>query len=150
MAYITPNQLSARLGSTLYARLTDRVNGTTASVTVAQQLIDEAQAEADSYLAARYATPVDLAARPELLAVLQARVLDLAEYGAWRSSPFVSDLPARVKALYANAISWFHEVVRGSVVLPAAAPPPGPQATSDAPLWQSPPRVINRTTLDGL
>jgi phage gp36-like protein len=53
MAYITTSQLSERLGSTLYARLTDRVNGTTANSTVAQQIVDESQAEADSYLARR-------------------------------------------------------------------------------------------------
>ena len=54
MAYITTTQLSARLGSTLYARLTDRVNGTTADNAVAQQIIDEVEAEADSYFAQRY------------------------------------------------------------------------------------------------
>ena len=79
MAYITTDQLSQRLGATLYARLTDRVNGTTADAGIAQQIVDEAAAEADSYLARRYQTPVDLAAHPELAAVLQLRVLGLAE-----------------------------------------------------------------------
>ena len=44
MAYITTTQLSDRLGSTLYARLTDRVNGTTANAGVGQQIVDEAEA----------------------------------------------------------------------------------------------------------
>ncbi|GAG33214.1 unnamed protein product, partial [marine sediment metagenome] len=56
MAYITITQLSARLGSTLYARLTDRVNGTSADAAVAQQIVDEAEAVADNYLSVRYAT----------------------------------------------------------------------------------------------
>lgn len=53
MAYVTTTQLSNRLGSTLYARLTDRVNGASADATVAQQIVDEAEAVADSYLATR-------------------------------------------------------------------------------------------------
>ena len=93
MPYITTTQLSQRLGATLYARLTDRVNGTTADAAVAQQIVNEAEAEADSYLGRRYRTPVDLVVHPELANVLAARVLDLAEYGAWKSSPFVSDPP---------------------------------------------------------
>ena len=80
MPYITTTQLSARLGSTIYARLTDRDNGTTADPDVAQQIVDEAEALADSHLAKRYATPVDLGAHPELADVLEARVLDLAEH----------------------------------------------------------------------
>ncbi|HPC22448.1 MAG TPA: DUF1320 family protein, partial [Phycisphaerae bacterium] len=60
MAYITAADLSRRLGATLYARLTDRENGTTANAAVAETIVAEAESEANSYLAARYATPVSL------------------------------------------------------------------------------------------
>ena len=107
MAYITTTQLQGRLGSTLYARLTDRVNGTTADGTVAQQLIDEAEALANAYLARRFATPIDLTAHPELTDLLEARVLDVAEYLAWRDSPFVADIPERARLLHDETVQWF-------------------------------------------
>ena len=152
MAYITIAQLSARLGATIYARLTDRVAGTTASTTVAQQLVDEAEAEANSYLAVRYRTPVNLTAHPELAATLAGRVLDLAESAAWRGSPVVSDPPQRVKTLYEAAQAWFVALAAGSVVLPADSPPE-PQAardTSETARASSSPRVFTATELDGL
>ncbi|MEW6253661.1 MAG: phage protein Gp36 family protein [Planctomycetota bacterium] len=150
MAYITTTHLSQRLGATLYARLTDRVNGTTANAAVAQEIIDGAEAEADSYLARRYRTPIDLGARPELANVLAARVLDLAEFAAWKSSPFTSDPPQRVHLLYAAALEWFEAVAAGRIVLPAAAPPAGPAATQDAPQYAGGGRVFTAEELDGL
>lgn len=150
MAYITTTQLSARLGATIYARLSDRVNGTTANVEVAQQIVSEAEAEADSYLAKRYATPVDLGAHPELAGVLQARVLDLAEHAAWQGSPFVSDPPQRVRMLYASALAWFEAVARGAVTLPAAAPPASSTADDAGPRYVAQPRAFTAGELDGL
>lgn len=150
MAYITTTQLSARLGSTIYARLTDRINGTTADPDVAQQIVDEAEALADSYLAKRYATPVDLSARPELSDVLMARVLDLAEWIAWKGSPFVGDVPERVRALGTEAMGWLEAVAAGKIHLPAASPPPGPTAEDDAPRFSAEDREFTRDELDGL
>jgi phage gp36-like protein len=151
MAYITITQLQSRLGSTIYARLTDRIGGTTANAAVAQQLIDEAEGLADSYLAARFATPIDLAAHPELTDVLTGRVLDLTEYLAWRNSPFVSDLPERIRLLGDEATRWFSGVAAGWQELPASSPPaPTPLARSDSPLSASRPRLFTREELDGL
>lgn len=150
MAYITTDQLSQRLGATLYARLTDRANGTTANSAVAQQIVDDAAAEADSYLARRYQTPLDLATHPELAAVLQLRVLDLAEYTAWKSSPFVSDPPQRIHLLYAAALQWFENMASGRLVLPATSPPNATTAAHDPPRYTSRPRAFTAEELDGL
>ena len=150
MAYVTTTNLSDRLGATLYARLTDRVNGTTADDAVAQQIIDEAEAWANSYLARRYATPVDLTAHPELGSMLAVRVLDLAEYGAWKSSPFVSDPPQRISVMLNAALSWFEDVAVGRALLPAATPPGAPTATNDAPRYVAQPRAFTGEELDGL
>ncbi len=150
MAYVTTDQLSQRLGSTVYARLTDRVNGTTASSTVAQQIVAEAEAEANSYLARRYQTPIDLTAHPELTDVLEARVLDLAEYSAWKGSPFVSDPPQRVHSLYAAALRWLEEVARGGLVLPASSPPSSRTAVDDGPRHAGGGRAFTAEQLDGL
>lgn len=148
MAYVTTTQLSQRLGSGLYARLTDRVNGTTGDDTAAQQVINEAEALANSYLARRYAVPVDLGTYPELANVLAVRVLDLAEYGAWKSSPFVADPPSRVLTLLSNATKWFEDVAAGRLVLPAA--PPATTSAVDGPWSESAPRQFTRDELDGL
>lgn len=150
MAYVTTTQLSARLGTTLYARLTDRVNGTTASDSVAQQLVDEAAAIADSYLARRYATPVDLTARPELADVLAARVLDLAEWGAWQSSPFVSDPPQRIHRLREAATRWLQDVADGRIALPATTLPELQNLDDNTPRYTAAARQFRHDELDGL
>ena len=151
MPYITITDFQNRLGTTIYARLTDRVSGTTADATVAQQIVDEAEGVADSYLATRFATPIDLSAHPELTDVLTARVLDLAEYLAWRNSPFVSDLPERVRLLGDEATRWFSGVAAGWLELPASRPPETtPLTKPDSPEAVSQPRLFTREELDGL
>lgn len=150
MAYITTAHLAARVGSTLYARLTDRVSGASADAAVAQQIVDEAEAEANSYLAPRYATPVEVTAGASVANVLEARVLDLAEFIAWKSSPFVSSVPDRIRTLYEAAGAWFRAVARGEIDLPAAAPLTGPAAENDAPRFVAAPRVFTADELDGL
>jgi phage gp36-like protein len=150
MAYVTTTQFSDRLGATLYARLTDRVNGSSANATVAQQIIAAAEAEANSYLAVRFATPIDLTQHPELSAVLEARVLDLAEHGAWKGSPFVNRIPGRVAALYAAGLAWFEAVAAGSVHLPADSPPASRTAEDDSPRYSARGRAFTAEELDGL
>lgn len=150
MAYITTTQLSQRLGATLYARLTDRVQGAVADETVAQQIVDQAEAEANSYLARRYRTPVDLALHPELAGVLALRVLDLAEHAAWNGSPFVSDPPQRVHALAAAARRWLEDLAAGRVVLPAVTPPGSAPADDGGPRYAARGRVFTGDGLDGL
>lgn len=150
MAYATTTDLSNRLGATLYARLTDRVDGTTASATVAQQILDEAEAVLESYLARRYATPVDLGANPELANVLMARALDLAEFMAWKGSPFVSDVPERVRVVYEDTLRWLSAVAAGQATLPAARPPASPMAGDDGPRYSATDRKFTHEELDGL
>jgi len=150
MAYITTTQLKQRLGDTLYARLTDRINGTTANDTLGQQIVDEAEALANSYLARRYATPVSLAAHPELADLLEARVLDLAEHMAWRSSPMVSSIPDRVLFIAEEATRWFEALGAGQVHLPASSPPASRTAEDDAARYKASPRAFTQDELDGL
>jgi len=150
MAYVSVADLRARLGAPLYARLTDRAGGASADDNVGQRIIEEAEAEVDALLAARYRTPLDLAAHPELAALLRARVLDLAEYFAWKSSPFVSDPPQRVKEICAAARGWLAAVAAGGAALPAQVTPAGPAREDGAPRASSRPRVFTGVELDGL
>jgi phage gp36-like protein len=126
------------------------VDGTTPNAAVAQQIVDEAVAEADSYLARRYATPIDVAAAPELANLLTGLVLDLAEYCAWKSSPFVSDPPYRVHRLRAEALRWFEQVADGRLALPAAGPLPAPNAFDETPQYEAAQRHFTHEELDGL
>ena len=150
MAYITTTDLNNRLGEMLYARLTDRDGGSQASAAVAQEIVDQAEAVANSYLAVRYATPVDVSAHAELAAILRARVLDLAENRAWQTSPFVNDVPGRIRALAGSAAAWFESVARGDVHLPSAAPVEGRTAEDDAPRYVAVDRTFTADELDGL
>ena len=150
MAYVTLQQLKDRLGQSLYDRLTDRINGTTGNDAVGQQIVDEAEALVHSYLARRYATPVDLTAHPELADVLAVRVLDVAEYVAWRGSPFVSDVPDRVEVLHGQAVRWLEAVAAGRVELPASSPPRSRVASDDGPRYAATERKFTADELDGL
>lgn len=150
VAYITITQLEARLGSPLYARLTDRAAGTTADASVAQRIIDEAEAIANSYLARRYATPIDLGSQPELASILEARVLDLAEYAAWKESPFVGEVPGRVRACYTAALRWFEHLADGDIALPARSSPASRNAVGGEVFFQSSERRFTADELEGL
>lgn len=150
MAYITLQQLKDRLGTDLYARLTDRIAGEAADDDVGNRIVLEAEAEANSRLAVRYATPVDLSANPELADVLAARVLDLAESIAWQSSPFMGDLPDRVRLLRSDATRWFEDVARGRVQLPAATLPRSTTAMDDTARITNSPRTFTADELNGL
>ncbi|MFO0840511.1 MAG: phage protein Gp36 family protein [Phycisphaerae bacterium] len=150
MAYATVQQLSDRLGTSIYARLTDRVAGAAANATVAQQILDDSEAEANGFLSRRYRTPIDLAANPELAAVLRTRVLDLAEFQAWKSSPFVGDVPDRVRAVYDEALRWLQSVANGSLPLPAATLPASTPSENDGPRYTATDRAFTHDELDGL
>jgi phage gp36-like protein len=126
------------------------VNGTTADSTVAQQIVDEAEALANSHLARRYATPIDLVAHPELANVLEARVLDVAEYLAWRDSPFVTDIPERARLTHDDASSWFVAVGSGKIDLPSSSPPASRTATDDSTQYAADDRRFTADELDGL
>lgn len=150
MAYITIAKLKDRLGLTLYARLTDRMAGAAANDTVGQQIIDQAEAEMNSHLSARFQTPLNLASQPELTSLLESRALDLAEHVAWRGSPFVGDVPDRVRQVYDSAIAWLLAVARGEVELPSLAASPLSPVRDASPRVSARDRTFTAEELDGL
>ncbi len=150
MSYITTTDLKNRLGAPLYARLTDRSNGTTESDTIGQQIVDEAEALLNARLATRYATPVDLGVHPELASVLRNRALDVAEHLAWRMSPFTTAVPDRVLALREEAEDWLNALARGALELPSTTPPASRTATDDAARYAATARKFTADELDGL
>lgn len=118
MTYITAADIEARLGTAAYIALTD--DEATGSANAAR--VDEARlgaiGEADSYLAVRYATPIDLSPHAELAALLKSFVLDLAEYRLHGRRPPVPDDIVRRRQ---EAVTWLSRVAGGAVQLPVTA-----------------------------
>ena len=126
MAYITNADIEARLGSATYVQLTDDSEG------VANEARLGAEGEVDSYLACRYAVPVDVTAHPELAGPLKSLTLDLVEYRLWSRQPPVDDIVVQKQA---RALTWLKGVAGGTIDLPSATtlpprPTRGPLAAS--------------------
>ena len=118
MSYITNADIEKRVGTAAYIALTD--DGGTGAADVAK--VDEArmgaEGEANSYLATRYAVPVNVTLESEVAAVLKTFVLDLAAYRLHCRRPPV---PADVVRRRAEAVEWLARVASGVVQLPSAA-----------------------------
>ena len=82
--------------------------------------------------------------------ILEARVLDLADYGAWKGSPFVASVPARVESTHEAAAAWFTALAAGEIGLPATSSPGGPTADDSGPRYASRARAFTSDELDGL
>ena len=119
MAYVTNDDIETRLGTERYVGLTDDAGSGSANTAVVDEARLGAEREVDSYLARRYAVPIDVSANSGLAALLVTVVLDLVEYRLHtRRPPVPSDVVAKRDA----AIGWLREVASGAVELPSAAP----------------------------
>ena len=118
MAYITNTDIESWLGAETYIELTDDAGSGVADVAKVNEARLGAEGEADSYLATRYRTPVDVSGHPEVAAVLRAFVLDLAAYRLHSRRPPVPDDVVR---RHEEAVTWLARVASGIVQLPAAA-----------------------------
>ena len=141
MSYITNSDIEKRLGTQAYVQLTDDEASGSADAARVEEARLGAEGEANSYLSARYAVPVDLTAHPELAAVLKSFVLDLAEYRLHARRP---PIPPDIVRRRAEAAAWLSAVAMGVVHLPAATAVPAD--ASRAPLAEAvgPPRVFRR------
>lgn len=106
-----------------------------------------AEGEANSYLAARYATPVVLTGESEVAAVLRTFVLDLAAYRLHGRKP---PIPADVVRRRGEAIEWLARVASGLVQLPAVAAPSAPTSLGALADASGGERVMTRAALEQL
>lgn len=142
MSYITAADIEERLGTAAYVLLTDDAGSGSADTEKVEEARAGAEGEANSYLATRYATPVDLAAHPELAAVLKSLVLDLAEYRLHsRRPPMSADLVRRRD----EAVAWLERVATGAVQLPSAVAPATGAARTAAVMGEE--RAFSRESL---
>jgi len=144
MDYITNDDIETRLGSDRYIQLTDDSGSGSANTDVLDEARLGAEREVDSYLARRYAVPIDLAANSELAALMATVVLDLVEYRLHVRRPPV---PADVVDKREAAIKWLGQVASGAVELPSAAALSANPATGLRAATTGDARVLSRDEL---
>ena len=119
MPYVTNSDIETRMGTARYVQLTDDAGTGSANLAIVAEVRDGAEREVDSYLARRYAVPIDLTTAPELAALLKTVVLDLVEHRLHTRRPPV---PVDVAAKRASAVEWLARVASGEAELPSALP----------------------------
>ncbi len=146
MAYITNSDIELRLGSAAIVQLADDDGNGVADVAVVDEARRGAQGEVDSYLARRFAVPIDLGLHPAVAGVLKSFALDLAEYRLRsRRPPIPSDAIER----HAKALAWLGRVATGEVELPLATDA-APRATGgDGAVVTGGERILTDDELDG-
>ncbi|KAB2947168.1 MAG: DUF1320 domain-containing protein, partial [Phycisphaerae bacterium] len=103
VAYITNEDIEARLGASAFVQLTDDDGDGEADAAVVDEIRLAAEGEVNSYLAQRYAAPIDVGAFPELSALLKSVTLDVAEFRCRVRRPPVAEDARR---LYDSARGW--------------------------------------------
>lgn len=122
--WITSTDLSLRLSPQRYNDLLDDTGDGAANTDVVAAVINDAEAEANSYLARRYEMSLlqaQAGADPSLANALRGKVLDLAEWYAETRRP--RDVPQSVTDKHDAAIRWFKDVSSGLVSLGVSQPP---------------------------
>jgi phage gp36-like protein len=147
VAYITNADIELRLGVSTFVQLTDDDDDGEADVAVVDEVRLAAEAEVNSFLAQRYAAPIDVAMLPELAALLKAVTLDVAEFRCRVRRPPVAEDARR---LYERAREWLRWVASGVVQLPSLSAAPAAGTRGPAALSAGRPRVLTDGELDAV
>lgn len=147
MAYITNDDIQLRIGPAAYVQLTDDTGTGSADTAKVDEARLGAEGEANSYLAARYAVPVDLTGEPQLAATLKSFVLDIAAYRLHTRRPPVPDDIVRRRE---EAVTWLVRVASGLVQLPAALALAENGALGIVARAVGPSRTLTRESMDNL
>lgn len=115
MSYITNGMIELRVGAAAYAQLADDDGDGVADAAAVDEIRLAAEGEVNSYLAGRYAVPVDLAAFPQLSGLVVSAVLDVAEYRLRLRRPPV---PLETLRRRAEAVDWLTNIATGVLTLP--------------------------------
>lgn len=118
MGYITNSDISERLGSATLVQLADDDGNGVADTGIIDEARLGAEAEVNSYLAARYAVPINLSVHPELSDMLASLTLDLAEDRLRSRRPPVS---ADFVRRFTESREWLRRLADGTVELPSIA-----------------------------
>ncbi|HBD18677.1 MAG TPA: DUF1320 domain-containing protein [Arenimonas sp.] len=135
MAYATAQELSDRVGSDALAAVSDRDGDAVIEDEAVTHALDDASADIDSYLAARYTLP--LAAAP---AAVKRVCIDIAMYHLSGNRT-----TEEVEKRYKNAIAWLRDIAKGVATLgDSPAAPSGGGAS-----FAGGERLMTRTDLKG-
>ena len=117
MAYIVNQDIINRVGDAAALQLTTDSGGVI-DQTKLDGVREGVEGEANSYMAPRLATPVDLTGDPEWAATLRERVLDIAVY---RLLLLREQASVHYEKAFERAIDWFKGIGKGDIMLPGAA-----------------------------
>ena len=141
MSYATPQDIINRYSNQDLVQLTNEDPAAiTINSAVLQQALDDASAEIDGYLGARFVLP--LSDPPSVLNRLAA---DIAMYRVQSLRP-IHDL-ADARKRYDDAVAMLTRVAAGELTLGIAAD--GRETAASADQAEGPARVFNRSTLKG-
>ena len=131
--YVSQAELKTRFdGDAEIAYLTDTEETGTPDTAVLDDCIESAEADINSRIGKRYATPVVIAANTELTALLKRKTLDLAEYYLLARGPSVSEQKEK-QAL--RVYEWADAVSEGKFVLSGAVTPPSTASRDPLASW---------------
>ena len=119
MSYLTNTDIENRVGTAAYVQLTDDDGDNQADTVVVDEVRLGAEGEVNSYLARRFAVPIDLTVYPELSDLLKSITLDLVEMRLRARRPPVPDATLRS---HGDALAWLRGVAEGAIALPSASP----------------------------
>ena len=128
--YASTTDLIARFESSAdLAHLTDSVDDGAADTAVLDEVINDAEGEIDTYLAKRYAVPIDTT----LSTVLAARMLSMTlNIATWNLTAIRGDIVSESKTIaHTLLIEYLTKLSKGELILPSATPVP--TTTSDLP-----------------
>lgn len=109
MSYASQNDLSARFGLDELAQVSDQSGRGVLDQDVVDRALEDANAEVDGYLSARYSLPLALANIP---AILKRVTCDIARYRLWNDR--ASD---EVRQRYEDARRLLEQIAAGKVRL---------------------------------
>jgi phage gp36-like protein len=147
MSYVTNSEVQSRLGTQAYIQLTDDTGSGSADTAKVDEARLGAEGEVNSYLATRYAVPVNLSGEAEVQAVLKSFVLDLVSYRLHSRRPPV---PADIVRRREESVTWLGRVASGLVQLPSALTLAENAATGILPQSMGPARTMTRESMENL
>lgn len=143
--YISSQQIEDRIGTKRLAELTASSGDSPNAANVTAE-IEGAEGVVNSYLAARFGTPIDLALFPDSTDVLYAKTADILTYRLhWRTEV----VPEAVAEAYKAAIAWLEKIAEGVLPLPSDPPPTSQTADISVSVSSDTP-VTGRANMGGL
>ncbi len=144
MSYVSNTEIQQRLGAAAYVQLTDDDGDGLADVAVVDEARLGAEGEVNSYLARRFAVPIDLTVHADLADLLKSITLDLIEQRLRQRRPPV---PEATTVRYRDAKGWLQAIAEAKIELPSATPVAGHALRGPTAQTTGDDRVLSRDEL---